>query len=164
MKEGFKWWNYRPPPPIPRCNNCSFYNWWTRRCQPYCGENQQCINNYQCVCADGFQWMRNKCDKCPNNLIWNGNDCVCPNGQYWTGSLCCPNGTHWNGSSCVSCAQGQKWENNQCVCNSDQKLKADGSSCTNICEKTTVWNGTKCECPQGKKWVVAEIDSESGCK
>lgn len=159
IKEGYKR-NYRP-----RCNNCSYYNWQTRRCQRYCGENQKCINNYQCACADGYQWMRNKCNKCPNNLIWNGNNCVCPNGQYWTGSLCCPNGTNWNGTQCLDCSKkGQTFKDNQCVCPQGQKIKADESSCTNICEKTTVWNGTKCECPQGQKWIVSANDSETGCK
>jgi hypothetical protein len=144
IKEG--WWQQS-------CNNCSYYNWWTRTCQPYCGENQKCINNYHCVCADGYQWMRNKCDKCPNSLIWNGNDCVCPNG------------TNWNGSECIDCSKkGQQFQDNKCVCPKGQKIKADESSCTDICPKTSVWNGTKCDCPQGTKWVVAANDSESGCK
>ena len=162
IKEGWK------QQPMPRCNNCTWYSWWTRRCEPYCDINKNivCSNNGRsCKCKDGMQWMRTKCDKCPDGLIWNGNNCVCPNGQYWTGSLCCPNGTNWNGSQCLDCTQkGQTFQDNKCVCPQGQSIKADGSSCTNICEKNSVWNGTKCDCPQGTKWIVAANDSETGCK
>jgi hypothetical protein len=76
----------------------------------------------------------------------------------------CPSGQNWNGSSCITCVQGQEWRNNQCNCKPHQRLKADGSSCIDVCEKTTTWNGTECVCPQGQKWIVATKDSESGCK
>ena len=143
IKEGYK--------SKSSCRNCTYYDQSTRRCKSYCGENLVCSWG-SCACARGYQWMRTKCDRCPNGQYWNGSSCVCPSGQ------------NWNGSSCITCKQGQTWQNNQCECKGHQRLKADGSVCIDVCEKSSLWNGSQCVCPEGKKWVVARKDSESGCK
>jgi len=141
-----------PPPPPPRrplCYNCTYYNSWTRRCESYCGENQTCSRG-RCICNADYHMANSRCEKCPNGQYWNGWACVCPDGQ------------HWNGSICKTCVQGQEWRDNDCRCKPYQALKADGSSCIDKCEKTSVWNGNQCVCPEGTKWIVTPTDS--GCK
>ena len=160
IKNAFKWspppikqwnpWTYIPIPiPPPRCYGCDYYDSASRSCRTRCRSSQRCENG-QCVCPRGYYWNGSYCTTCPRGQYWNGSSCVCPSGQ------------NWNGSSCITCKEGQIWQNNQCVCQPHQKLKADGTACTDICEKTTVWNGTNCVCPEGKKWVVGV--NESGCK
>jgi len=76
----------------------------------------------------------------------------------------CPSEKHWNGISCITCVEGQYWDGNACQCPNGKRLKADGTACIDICEKTSDWTGNRCICPEGKTWVVSEKDSESGCK
>lgn len=162
QKEGINWRSFIPPPPprpppLPRpspprpvCQNCSSFNIWNSRCESYCQANQTCVSGHRCVCSDGYHWANSRCEKCPNGQYWNGSSCVCPSGQ------------NWNGRECITCKPGQIWQNNNCVCQPYQRLKADGSSCIDVCEKTSVWNGNQCVCPDGKKWIVSP--TESGCK
>ena len=107
-KEGL-WGNYKPPPQ-PVCYNCSYYNRWTRRCEPYCRGGQICNGKY-CVCPGGKIWNGNTC-VCPGTQIWNGNTCLCPSGQTWNRFRCeCSNGTNWNGTECIDCRKkGQIWQ------------------------------------------------------
>jgi len=150
VKEGYNY--YRRARRLCRSyNNCTSYDRESNTCKLYCGENQEC-NSGSCLCKSGYHWNGTKCDSCPDGQIWNGNSCVCPSEQ------------HWNGISCIRCVEGQYWDGNACQCPNGKRLKADGTICIDICEKTSDWTGNRCICPEGKTWVVSEKDSESGCK
>lgn len=60
---------------------------------------------------------------CPQNRVWNGQDCVCAPGLY--------------GPQCLPCPSPRSWDNNSQAC---------------VCPKYRVWNGQDCICAPGGWW------------
>jgi len=106
-----------------QCGSCPGYEFVSNgtcveRCPPgsYPTGEKTCI-----ICGDGFYWDGTGCIKlCPTGQTLNvaNNQCECPVGTSWTGSVClnctfgrvfnpnnklceCPTGTRWNGFSCL---------------------------------------------------------------
>ena len=126
-------------------------------------------------CGDGYFWDGAKCQKlCPSGQFLNvtNNECECPQGSGWTGSIClscvsgrvfssasrtceCPAGSRWNGFACTvsnPCVNGQIWDVFTFSCKCPGGTVWTGSSCFKPprCSGGQYLDGNnQCVCPDG---------------
>jgi hypothetical protein len=86
---------------------------------------------------------------CAPFALWDGRQCVCPSGKYWTGQACCPFSSTWaaSTSTCV-CNPGHTWDGSACACSTG--LIWNGQAC---CPPYALWDGRQCFCPAPKYYT-----------
>ena len=120
--------------------------------------------------------------ECTGGKVWNGTECVCPEGTVEQGGSCvtptpdCTGGRIWNGTECV-CPEGQVWDGSQCKNSGDGSGGGEGCTGTAPCgkqcnastgtwedipgfsrecdeEQNKVWNETQCSCVPSSRTIT----------
>ncbi len=114
----------------------------------------------QCVCNDGFYNQGNQCipyGNCQNGMIYNGQTCVCPTGQYIssiTGSCvpCNRNGETVQGNNCVCLSTFYPTAFGCTPCTPNSVYSALVKQCVCVSGYTLVNNQCVSSCPSGAQW------------
>jgi len=113
--------------------------------QPLTCSGGAIVQNDQCVCPGGTQWIDNQCAWPASNggypagtSLADDGMCYCPQGESWDGAKCqtvaqqptCPAGTTLAEDGQCYCAQGETWDGSQCVQMAASPPPADDSGYT----------------------------------
>ena len=158
---------------------------------PYkCGFCNQITGNWQNkLCFVGQHLDESTCEcvsdenpECTGGKVWNGTECVCPEGTVEQGGSCvtptpdCTGGRIWNGTECV-CPEGKTWDGSQCKNSGDGSGGGEGCTGTAPCgkqcnastgtwedipgfsrecdeEQNKVWNETQCSCVPSSRTIT----------
>ena len=136
----------------------------------------------QCICNDGYYNQGNQCvqyGNCQNGMIYNGQTCVCPTGQYIDtitgqctactgfgqavqGNTCVCSSTFYpTNAGCAACRANSSYNAtlNQCVCYSGFSLVNNQCVANPTCPSGAVWNqqASACQCTQNGFFLVNNV-------
>lgn len=155
---------------------CGFCNEFTGKWQNKLCLVGQHLDESTCECVSDEN------PECTGGKVWNGTECVCPEGTVEQGGSCvtptpdCTGGRIWNGTECV-CPEGKTWDGSQCKNSGDGSGGGEGCTGTAPCgkqcnastgtwedipgfsrecdeEQNKVWNETQCSCVPSSRSIT----------